>query len=124
MQIFRNLEDVPKDFGPTVVSVGNYDGVHRAHQEVVRHMAERAHALGGKAVVVTFDPHPMRVLRPEAAPKLLSPLPAKFKLLESTGVDAVLVLPFDRDLSQMSRGRVCQPGAGQDLARARSARGL
>jgi riboflavin kinase/FMN adenylyltransferase len=102
MQIFRNLEDVPKDFGPTVVSVGNYDGVHRAHQEVVRHMAERAHALGGKAVVVTFDPHPMRVLRPEAAPKLLSPVPAKFKLLESTGVDAVLVLRFDRELSQMT----------------------
>ena len=62
MQVFRSLEEVPPHFGPTVVSVGNFDGVHRAHQEVVRHMAERAHALGGKAVVVTFEPHPLRIL--------------------------------------------------------------
>jgi riboflavin kinase/FMN adenylyltransferase len=102
MQIFRSLEDVPPGLGPTVVSVGNYDGVHRAHQEVVRHMAERARTLGGKSVVVTFEPHPLRILRPDAAPKLLTPLPAKLALLEQTGVDAVLVLPFTRDLSMMS----------------------
>ncbi len=102
MQVFRNLEDVPSDFGPTVVSVGNFDGVHRAHQEVVRHMAERARSFGGKAVVVTFDPHPLRILRPNVAPKLLTPLPTKLALLEQTHVDAVLVLPFTRDLSMMS----------------------
>ncbi len=102
MQIFRSLEDVPSNFGPTVVSVGNYDGVHRAHQEVVRHMAERARVFGGKAVVVTFEPHPLRILRPNAAPKLLTPLSTKFALLEQTGVDAVLALPFTRDLSMMS----------------------
>ncbi len=102
MQIFRHLEDVPADFGPTVVSVGNFDGVHRAHKEVVRHMAERARSFGGKAVVVTFEPHPLRILRPDKAPKLLTPLPAKLKLLEQTHVDAVLLLPFTRDLSMMS----------------------
>lgn len=102
MQIFRSLEDVPPDFGSTVVSVGNFDGVHRAHQEVVRHMAERARAFGGKAVVVTFDPHPLRILRPDVAPKLLTPLPTKLALLERTHVDAVLALPFTRDLSMMS----------------------
>jgi riboflavin kinase/FMN adenylyltransferase len=102
MQVFHHLEEVPSQFGPTVVSVGNYDGVHRAHQEVVRHMAERARLLGGKAVVVTFDPHPMRILRADAAPKLLAPLPVKLKLLQQTGVDAVLVLPFTRDLSLMT----------------------
>ena len=57
--------------------VGNFDGVHRAHQQVVRRMAERARTFGGKAVVVTFDPHPLRILRPDAAPKLLTPLPKK-----------------------------------------------
>ncbi len=102
MQIFRNLEEVPSDLGPTVVSVGNFDGVHRAHQEVVRRMAESSHALGGKAVVVTFEPHPLRILRPDVAPRLLTPLPAKLHLLEATGVDAVLVLPFTRDLSLMT----------------------
>jgi riboflavin kinase/FMN adenylyltransferase len=102
MQVFRQLDEVPADFGPTVVSVGNFDGVHRAHQEVVRHMAERARLFGGKAVVVTFEPHPLRILRPDVAPKLLTALPAKLKLLEQTNVDAVLVLPFTRDLSLMT----------------------
>ncbi len=102
MQIFRHLDDVPTNFGPTVVSVGNFDGVHRAHQEVVRHMAERARLFGGKAVVVTFEPHPLRILRPDVAPRLLTALPVKLKLLEQTNVDAVLVLPFTRDLSLMT----------------------
>ncbi len=102
MQVFRQLDDVPADFGPTVVSVGNFDGVHRAHQEVVRHMAERARFFGGKAVVVTFEPHPLRILRPDVAPRLLTALPAKLKLLEQAQVDAVLVLPFTRDLSLMT----------------------
>jgi riboflavin kinase / FMN adenylyltransferase len=102
MQIFRSLEEVPANFGPTVVSVGNFDGVHRAHQEVVRHMAKRARTFGGKAVVVTFEPHPLRILRPDAAPKLLTSLSAKLALLERTHVDAVVVLPFTRDLSMMS----------------------
>ena len=72
MQVFRSLDEVPADFGPAVVSVGNFDGVHLAHQQVVSHMAERAHAIGGKAVVVTFEPHPLRVLRPDVAPRLLA----------------------------------------------------
>lgn len=102
MQVFRSLDEVPAQLGPTVVSVGNFDGVHRAHQAVVKHMAQRAHAIGGKAVVVTFDPHPLRILRPDVAPKLLTSLPQKLHLLEKTGVDAVLVLPFTRDLSLMT----------------------
>jgi riboflavin kinase/FMN adenylyltransferase len=102
MQVFRKLEDVPANLGPTVVSVGNFDGVHMAHQAVVRRMAERAHAIGGKAVAVTFDPHPLRILRPDSSPRLLTPLDVKLQLLKQTGVDAVLVLPFTRDLSLMS----------------------
>lgn len=101
MQIFEQLEDVPVDFGPTVLSVGNFDGVHRGHQHVLRRMTERAHELGAKSVVLTFDPHPIRILRPHAAPPLLTPLPLKLKLLEQTGIDAVLVMPFSRDLSMM-----------------------
>jgi riboflavin kinase/FMN adenylyltransferase len=102
MQVFRQLEDIPADFGATVVSVGNFDGVHRAHLEVARQIAQRAHAIGGKAVVVTFEPHPVRILRPDFAPKLLTPLSTKLRLLEQAKVDAVLVLPFTRDLSMMT----------------------
>ena len=102
MQIFRHLEEVPANFGPTIVTVGNFDGVHRAHQAVIAEVVRRAREIGGKSVAVTFDPHPTRVLRPDAAPKLLPPTPIKLKLLERTGVDATLVLPFSRDLSVMS----------------------
>src|SRR2546423_3150193 len=104
MQVFRKLEDVPADFGPTVLSVGNFDGVHRAHQLVLKEVVARAKKLGlskqaSRAMAATFDPHPMRVLRPDLAPKLLTLLPEKLKQLEQTGLDAVLVLPFTRDLS-------------------------
>jgi riboflavin kinase/FMN adenylyltransferase len=99
MKVFRKLDDIPADFGPAVISVGNFDGVHCAHKRVIGTMVERAQQLGAKSLAVTFEPHPIRILRPESAPKLLTPLERKLKLLEGTGLDAVLVLPFNRDLS-------------------------
>lgn len=102
MQVFHKLEEIPADFGPTIISVGNFDGVHRAHQTVLRDIAERAKQQGAKSVAVTFDPHPSRILRPEAGLKLLTPTPEKLRWIRPTGVDAVLVLPFARDLSLLS----------------------
>ena len=102
MQLFRHIEEVPDDFGPAIVTIGNFDGVHRAHQNVIAEVVRRAREINGKSIAVTFDPHPTRVLRPDVAPKLLTPLPVKLKLLEKTGLDAVLVLPFSRDLSLMT----------------------
>jgi riboflavin kinase/FMN adenylyltransferase len=102
MLIFRQLGDVPQDFGATVVSVGNFDGVHRAHRKVLAEIVRRAKAAKAKSVAVTFDPHPARILRPGNSFKLLTPLPEKLQLLEATGVDAVLLLPFSRDLSLMT----------------------
>lgn len=102
MLVFRNLEEIPADFGPTYLSVGNFDGVHRAHAHVLREIVVRARANGGKAVVVTFDPHPMRILKPEAGLKLLTPTAEKLRWLEGTGIDAVVLLPFGRDLSLMT----------------------
>ena len=102
MQLFRHLEEVPPDLGPTIVSVGNFDGVHRAHQAVLSQVVQRARQQGAKSLAVTFFPHPMRILRPDAAPPLLTPMPVKIRLLQQTGLDALLVLPFTRDLSLMS----------------------
>ena len=102
MHIFRKLDDVPSDFGPTLVSVGNFDGVHRAHANVLREIVARARSAGDKAVAVTFEPHPGRILRPDSGLKLLTPTAEKLRLLESTGVDAVILLPFGRDLSLMT----------------------
>src|SRR5260370_12663014 len=99
MRIFHNLAEVPADFGSTIVSVGNFDGVHLAHRTVLQEIVTRAKARRAKSLAVTFEPHPVRILRPDSAPKLVTPLPTKLKLLEKTGLDATLVLPFTRDFS-------------------------
>lgn len=102
MDVFHKLDDVPAKFGPTVVSVGNFDGVHRAHAHVLREIVSRAREKNAKAVAVTFEPHPIRILRPDSPFKLLTPTPEKIRLLSQTGIDSVLLLPFTRDLSLMT----------------------
>jgi len=101
MQIFRSLEQIPADFGPAVVTVGNFDGVHCAHREVLGDVVARTRELHARSLAVTFDPHPMRVLRPDVAPRLITPCAVKLRLLEQAGLDAVLIVPFTRDLSLM-----------------------
>ena len=102
MHVFRHLTDIPAGFGPTVLSVGNFDGLHRAHQCVLEEIVTRAERRGGKSVAVSFEPHPMRILRPDSGLKLITPTPEKLRLLEQSGVDLALLLPFTRDLSLMS----------------------
>lgn len=102
MNVFHKLDDVPADFGATVVSVGNFDGVHRAHAHVLHEIVSRARERNAKAVAVTFEPHPIRILRPDSPFKLLTPTPEKIRQLGRTGIDAVLLLPFTRDLSLMT----------------------
>jgi riboflavin kinase/FMN adenylyltransferase len=99
MKIFRSLEEIPENFGPSVVSVGNFDGVHCGHREVLKDMVDHARSNGIKAVAVTFDPHPLRILRPDVAPKLITPPQQQEALLAQTGLDALLVIPFTRDFS-------------------------
>jgi len=105
MVVFHKLENIPADFGPTVLSVGNFDGVHRAHASVLGDIAQRARNFGFKSLAVSFEPHPLRILRPDAAFKLITPTPEKVRLLAATGLDAVLLLPFTRDLSLMTPQR-------------------
>lgn len=99
MRVYHSLDDIPAVFGTSVLTIGNFDGVHCAHRAVITEVVKRARALDSEAMAVTFEPHPTRILRPEAAPKLLTPLSQKLRLLEKTGLDSVLVLPFSRDLS-------------------------
>ena len=102
MQVFHKLDEVPAAFGPTLLSVGNFDGVHRAHTHVLKEIVGRARQHGLKAMAVTFEPHPIRILRPDSGLKLLTPTPEKLRLLEASGLDAALLLPFTRDLSLMT----------------------
>jgi riboflavin kinase / FMN adenylyltransferase len=105
-RIWRSLADIPGDLGRTVVVIGNFDGVHLGHQHVIgeaRAEADAANdAAGVPVVAVTFDPHPMAVLRPEHAPTALTDLETRARLLRAAGVDDVLAIPFDRDIAGWS----------------------
>jgi riboflavin kinase/FMN adenylyltransferase len=96
------LEDIPQDWGRSVVTIGSYDGVHRGHQLIIEHAVNRARELGVPSVVVTFDPHPSEVVRPGSHPPLLAPHHRRAELMEALGVDAVLVLPFTTEFSKLS----------------------
>jgi riboflavin kinase/FMN adenylyltransferase len=100
--IYRALDEIPADFGPSVISVGNYDGVHRGHQRLLTSAAAEARALGIRSIAITFDPHPAQFLYPDVAPKLLTFLPQRLELIAATGVDAILVLHFDAALSRVT----------------------
>lgn len=102
VQVWHGLDEVPRDLDGSVVTIGVFDGVHRGHRAVVGRAVERARVLGVPAVVVTFEPHPVAVLRPDGAPPRVSTLGHRLALLDGIGVDAVLVLPFDRERAAQS----------------------
>lgn len=100
--VWTDVDQIPADFGPTVVTIGNFDGVHLGHQEVLRQVVELARSLDARAVAVTFDPHPSAIHRPDNAPPLLTDTAVKIDLLRATGVDAILVLPYSLEFAQQS----------------------
>jgi riboflavin kinase/FMN adenylyltransferase len=94
LQVIRGSQSIGRALASPVLTVGNFDGLHLGHQAILRKVVERARALGGEAVVFTFDPHPRKVLRPEQAPRLLTTLEQKLELLALAGADVVIVEPF------------------------------
>jgi len=102
VQRWRALSELPAGFGPSVVTIGVYDGVHRGHQVGVGRTVKLARERNASAVVVTFAPHPMAVVHPAAVPPALSTLEQRLDLLEDLGVDATLVLPFTVEVSRWS----------------------
>jgi riboflavin kinase/FMN adenylyltransferase len=100
--VYRSVAEVPDNFGPSVAAIGNFDGVHRGHQENLGSAAREARERGMRSIAITFDPHPAKVLYPEVAPKLLTFLPQRVELMARTGVDAILVLPFNAEFSRVS----------------------
>ncbi len=102
MQTFHQLGDIPPAFGPAIVAIGNFDGVHLGHRFVLSQVIARARADNARAVALTFDPHPVRVVRPDQPLQLITPIKAKLELLAQTGIDAVVVLPFTQAFSEMT----------------------
>ena len=103
--VLHSAAEWAEKYGPTgrraVISVGNFDGLHLGHQIILRAVVEQARAAGNIAAVVTFDPHPMKVLRPEQAPLLMQTLTQRLDGFASFGIDAVLVLHFDDALASV-----------------------
>jgi riboflavin kinase/FMN adenylyltransferase len=105
LTVLQSAEEWSARFGPgqhTALSVGNFDGLHLGHQKLLKLLVERARSHGLRAAVITFDPHPLRLLRPEQAPALIQTLSQRLAGIEQVGVEAALVLRFDLALSQVS----------------------
>jgi riboflavin kinase / FMN adenylyltransferase len=102
MRTFRALDQIPADFGPTILTVGNFDGVHLAHTHVLNEISRRGREQSKRSMAVSFEPHPSRVLRPEIGLKLITPTAKKLQLIEASKVDATLILPFTVDLSELT----------------------
>lgn len=102
MQIWNSLNDVPKDFGPCVVTLGNFDGLHRGHQEVLAQVRAEAAARNARSVALTFDPHPALIHRPETAPAQIMGLADKLAAMGGLGLDGVLVMPYSLEFAQQS----------------------
>lgn len=105
VQQWNGTSAVPAGTGPSVVTLGTFDGVHRGHRTVLGRVVEVARAQGASAVAVTFDPHPLRVLRPDVAPAEITTLDQRMAQLAGTGLDAVLLLEFTRELAAWSPER-------------------
>lgn len=99
--VFRSIDEIPAGYGPTVAAVGNFDGVHKGHRAILAAVAAEARQTGARAVAITFDPHPEQFLRPALAPKLITPMPERLRLLSETGIDAALVLTFNAALAAL-----------------------
>ena len=102
MKVFYRLEELPHGFPCPVATIGNFDGIHVGHQELMRHLLDRARSVGGTPTIVTFNPHPLEVLVPNNAPRQIQTLPQKLAMLESLGIELAVVIPFDLGLAQTS----------------------
>lgn len=102
MKIYRSLAAVPADFGPSALTIGNFDGVHAGHRRILRCLKELADAHGWKASALTFDPHPLRVVAPDRAPQLMTSPERRAALMADEGIGQVVILPFTPELSRLS----------------------
>jgi riboflavin kinase/FMN adenylyltransferase len=116
MQVVTGLDALPLRDGPSVATVGFFDGVHLGHRSVFATVRERAAERGVRSAAITFDRHPAEVLRPGEAPRLLTTVERKASLIEAAGIDVLVVLPFDRDFSLITAAafveRVLADGVG------------
>ncbi len=101
MKVIRSLNSTELPLNKAVATVGNFDGVHIGHRKIFQKVVERASETGGTSLVITFHPHPLRVLAPDRGVKMLTPLDDKLTLIEASGIDVVVVINFNRDFASL-----------------------
>lgn len=105
MEIYRGISELRRRLTRAVVTIGNFDGVHRGHQAILNTVTERAHALDGESVLYTFEPHPRRVLHPDSGLRLLETFDQRMETLAAHGLDVVIAEPFDLEFAKVSPER-------------------
>ncbi len=101
-KIFRGFGDKDRPFGPCVLAIGNFDGVHRGHLELMRKVTDYASFHGVKSAVLTFDPHPSKIVAPERTPRLITTIEERCRLIGEAGIQQIMILPFDREVSRLT----------------------
>jgi riboflavin kinase/FMN adenylyltransferase len=102
MQLIENLEDIKSAFNNAVITIGNFDGVHIGHQALFHEVIERADAIGGTSIAMTFEPHPIRVLKQNGDPPLITLYEQKVELINKSGIDVLLVVPFNKEFAAIT----------------------
>jgi riboflavin kinase/FMN adenylyltransferase len=102
MRLYRSLDELPADFGPCALTIGNFDGVHFGHRRILRQLVALAAARGWKSAVLTFDPHPTQVVAPDRMPVLLTSPAHRAELMAEEGIDEILILPFTTEIAHLS----------------------
>ncbi len=102
MRLYRGLDEVPADFGPCALTIGNFDGVHIGHRSILRRVKQIADARGWKPSALMFDPHPARVVAPQRAPRLMTPPERRASLMADEGIEQALVLPFTAEVARLT----------------------
>lgn len=100
--IYRSLEGLPGDFGPSAITIGNFDGVHQGHREILRRVIAVASENQWQSTALTFDPHPLKLVAPARAPRLLTTVEERARLIQLCGIDRVVILPFTAAVAQLS----------------------
>lgn len=105
MKIYRNVEEIEGKLPSPVVTIGNFDGVHLGHREIFRRLKREAAELSGVSMVITFVPHPLKVLAPQKSPRLINTSAEKELLIEASGIDYLLAIPFTREFASVTADR-------------------
>ncbi len=102
MDVYKNLNEIKQPFINSVVTIGNFDGVHKGHQAIFHQVIEKAEALGGTSVAITFEPHPVKVLKADDPPPLITLYEQKVELIAKTGIDVLVTIPFNREFAALT----------------------